>query len=299
MTQDLKPFSGFFSMIQAFLISSILLSIACVLIGCGGSAELRYVKDLCSTESVVGYRKGIEANLGARKKQLDSLKVSIGFEKYKTLSQKLEGYNAAWENLNKDTERACRDWAICQYRNRATSSSDVCNEARDRMEERQEAARKFLIEIQKLEFDSKNPNSKSAQSQSTIDSQNANYLPNDSTNQRLNSIPASGETENVDHKNGNPRKNSDKDMDVVTLTITTEDYEAGAVITVKSDGSVILMASTTPEKVVRLTVPRKFLGKQIDIEVGGVGHYPKTKSIVLARDTIVSFGGLELNFDPE
>lgn len=82
---------------------------------------------------------------------------------------------------------------------------------------------------------------------------------------------------------------NDPESAPIILTIQTENYDPGAVITVKSGGLIILEASTTPEKILRLSVPRKFLGKNIDIVVGGVGYYPKSKSITLQRGAFVSF----------
>lgn len=111
--------------------------------------ELDYVEKLCSNQPMVGDIKGAKVQIEAQRNKLESLKLSVGIERYSRLDQELQNYSAEWESLNQSTQLSCRDWAICQHR--YSVSPVTCNEARDKMEDRQEAARKFLERMKQFE----------------------------------------------------------------------------------------------------------------------------------------------------
>lgn len=117
-------------------------------------SELDYVRELCHTDSMVGELQGSKAVLEAKRADLESVKASLEVERYKKLSQQLEGYQADWESLNRDTQLACKDWAICQYRSRQDRNQS-CTDSRRAMEERQKQARSFFerIRTHKVEKD--------------------------------------------------------------------------------------------------------------------------------------------------
>src|SRR3712207_4822930 len=74
---------------------------------------VRRSRQMCEVTPVVGYRKGIRLTLRAGRKRLESSRAELGFERYKELSQQLEGYSAGWESLYQTTFRDCVIWATC------------------------------------------------------------------------------------------------------------------------------------------------------------------------------------------
>jgi len=129
---------------------------AMMLVSCAHVREdLRYAERLCKNQPMVGIIKGAKLELEAKREELKSATVKLGVERYEKLSQELKGYTAEWESLNEATNKSCLDWALCQYR--FSTTPNACNEARDRMEERQEAARKFLERLKKLDVGVEDP----------------------------------------------------------------------------------------------------------------------------------------------
>ncbi|MBX3335695.1 MAG: hypothetical protein KF876_16310 [Nitrospira sp.] len=128
-------------------LSSALLILSVV--GCTHS-ELDYVRGLCHTNSMVGELQGSKAVLEAKREDLEGAKVSLEVERYEKLSQQLEDYQADWESLNRDTQLACKDWAICQYRSRQDGGNQNCAESRRAMEDRQKQARGFFERVRAL-----------------------------------------------------------------------------------------------------------------------------------------------------
>ncbi len=118
-------------------------------VGCTHS-ELDYVRELCHTDSMVGEFQGSKAVLEAKRADLEGAKASLEVERYRKLSQQLEDYQADWESLNRDTQLACKDWAICQYRSRQDSGNQSCTESRRAMEDRQKQARGFFERVRAL-----------------------------------------------------------------------------------------------------------------------------------------------------
>lgn len=117
--------------------------------GCTHS-ELDYVREICHTDSMVGEFRGSKAVLEAKRADLEGAKASLEVERYRKLSQQLEDYQADWESLNRDTQLACKDWAICQYRSRQDSGNQSCTESRRAMEDRQKQARGFFERVRAL-----------------------------------------------------------------------------------------------------------------------------------------------------
>ena len=171
MNQFMKLFSVSLEGKRTMLFVVIILSSALLFSACGlfksifhgkseAEKELEYAIKRCETDPMVGERKGIRAELLAKRQKLDSAKVSFSFEKYKELSQKLEGYNAAWEILNRDLEIACRDFAICDYRNSKNQLPDACKVDRDTKTERENAAREFFKTTKSYEIESSSESEK-------------------------------------------------------------------------------------------------------------------------------------------
>lgn len=118
--------------------------------------DARYAERLCKNHPMVGLIQGAKLELEAKREKTESAKVSLGVERYEKLAQELKNYSAEWESLNQSTQLACTDWALCQYRFGETQQG-ACNRERDRMEERQESARKFLERMKKLDVGVENP----------------------------------------------------------------------------------------------------------------------------------------------
>jgi hypothetical protein len=99
---------------------------------------------------MVGQLEGVKTELEAKRNSLESVKATLTAERYRKLSQQLEDYKADWETLNRDTQLACKDWAICQYRSQK-SGNPMCLEARKAMEDRQKDARNFFERIRTID----------------------------------------------------------------------------------------------------------------------------------------------------
>jgi hypothetical protein len=111
--------------------------------------ELDYAARMCSADPIVGNIKGAKAELEARRNKLEQIKVAAVGERYIKLSQELEHYTAEWEELHQSSQRACRDWALCQYRFGAVPQA--CDAARDELSQREEKARNFLLKVKSLD----------------------------------------------------------------------------------------------------------------------------------------------------
>ncbi len=118
--------------------------------------DVRNAERLCKNQPIVGFVEGAKFELEAKRQKVESAKVSLGVERYERLAQELQGYNVEWESLNSATHMACMDWALCQDRFGKTQKG-ACNQERDRMEQRQEAARAFLERMKKLDLGSEAP----------------------------------------------------------------------------------------------------------------------------------------------
>jgi len=125
---------------------------SCAMIRNKKDRELDYVKEMCSSNPIVGYMEGVRAEIEAKRKELESLGLDITTEKYRHLDQQISGYDTKWDRLNKDIELACRQWALCQYRI-DDNLSDACKEQQDRMDKAQEKAREFFKEVQHLNIE--------------------------------------------------------------------------------------------------------------------------------------------------
>ena len=133
------------------------LTLTLMFCGCaqlGGSKrnELAYVERLCSTKSIVGEISGVKIEIDAQREKLKSAKGRITMEKYRRLSQELKDYDSKWESLNQSIQLACRDWALCQYR-QTPSVVSSCQVEREAMERREDAARRFIERIETLKRD--------------------------------------------------------------------------------------------------------------------------------------------------
>ena len=80
-------------------------------------AKLRseYVAEQCNTGSMVGDKVGVQTIFYAKYKELESARALITLERYRTLSQRLEGYKVEWELTHKELERSCMAYASCRY----------------------------------------------------------------------------------------------------------------------------------------------------------------------------------------
>lgn len=140
-----------------FVLSSI--PIVFVLLPLGGCSympwhketETEYVEAQCTTKSMVGDESGVKLAINAQYEKLRSLQVSLDAGTYSRLSQKLDGYNVEWERLNSDTQLACHDWALCEFRSRPNIGK--CKEERTNMEFRQDTAREFFARLKGFSID--------------------------------------------------------------------------------------------------------------------------------------------------
>ena len=125
---------------------------ALILASCAGTQlsssrreELAYVERLCFAEPLVGDARGVTLGFDAQREKLKSIKGRIDVEKHRRLSQELKDYNAQWELLNQATQLACRDWALCRYR-QTVGIANGCLDEREAMERRQTSAMDFLVQ---------------------------------------------------------------------------------------------------------------------------------------------------------
>lgn len=125
---------------------------ALILASCAGTQlsssrreELAYVERLCFAEPLVGDVRGMALGFDAQREKLKSIKGRVDAEKYRRLSQELKDYSAQWESVNQATQLACRDWALCQYR-QIVGIANGCQDEREVMERRQKSAMDFLVQ---------------------------------------------------------------------------------------------------------------------------------------------------------
>ena len=129
-----------------------LVSYGCAQLAGSKRNELAYVERLCSTKSIVGEISGVKIEIDAQREKLKSAKGRITAEKYRRLSQELKDYDSKWESLNQSIQLACRDWALCQYR-QTPSVVSSCQAEREAMERREDSAKQFIERIEALRRD--------------------------------------------------------------------------------------------------------------------------------------------------
>ncbi len=130
----------------------VLMSCGCAQLAGSKRNELAYAERLCSTKSIVGEISGVKLEIDAQREKLKSAKGRVTAEKYRRLSQELKDYDSKWELLNQSTQLACREWALCQYRQTPSGVSN-CQAEREAMERREDTARQFIERIETLKRD--------------------------------------------------------------------------------------------------------------------------------------------------
>ncbi|MEH6630180.1 MAG: hypothetical protein V7776_05115 [Halopseudomonas aestusnigri] len=111
--------------------------------------ELEYIKSYCEPTdgSLVGAETGIQIALDAKREDLDSVKADLTLKKYKKLSATLAGYTAEAQQIATTANIACKNAAICLYRN---EDQKVCNSESDRYDRRMADISVLMTEIKKI-----------------------------------------------------------------------------------------------------------------------------------------------------
>ncbi len=146
---DVLTGSSHVARMRAACLTLVLISCGCAQLAGSKRNELAYVERLCSTKSVVGEISGVKLEIDAQREKLQSAKGRIAAEKYRRLSQELKDYDSKWELLNQSIQLACREWALCQYR-QTSSAVSSCQTEREAMERREDSARRFIERIETL-----------------------------------------------------------------------------------------------------------------------------------------------------
>jgi hypothetical protein len=136
----------------AVCLALVSISFGCAQLASSKRNELAYAERLCATKSIVGEISGVKLEIDAQREKLKSAKGRITAEKYRRLSQELKDYDSKWESLNQSIQLACREWALCQYR-QTPSVVASCRVEREAMERREDSARRFIERIEALKRD--------------------------------------------------------------------------------------------------------------------------------------------------
>jgi hypothetical protein len=109
-------------------------------------SEMRYVSDLCEAHPLVGLTDEIHYALSMRYAKLRSWGLNASKGRAMLLQQELNGYSTDWQHLHQSMITACRDFAICRYRETSPEASR-CDELRDRLDRITAAGREFLVQV--------------------------------------------------------------------------------------------------------------------------------------------------------
>jgi len=116
------------------------------------SAELRkeIADSRCDTAPMVGHESGFEVLLNAKKTELSELKLTLGANKYRKLSQELNGYSVEWEIINKQIMQACIREARCY--NRYDERYSMCKKQTEMYEDAIEKAHEFILRFKQMDL---------------------------------------------------------------------------------------------------------------------------------------------------
>ena len=100
---------------------------------------------------MVGEKFGVQAIIYAKYKELESASARLTIERYRVLSQKLEGYKVEWELTHKELERSCKFYASCSYS--YYDSAKACESVRTDYTSTRDRMLTFVRNLNSLEID--------------------------------------------------------------------------------------------------------------------------------------------------
>ena len=118
------------------------------LVSLWGCASTPSPNEMCSSDPLPGEVKGVKVQIEAKRAEFSQIMGSLQTESYKRLSQDLAGYDVQWQSLHDATRPACFDWAICRTRSKEVTG---CEAEKKYMEEVRELARRFTIDLKRID----------------------------------------------------------------------------------------------------------------------------------------------------
>lgn len=75
----------------------------------------KFVEQQCQGSSMVGENSGVNLIFSAKYDELKSASANLSVQRYRELSQKLEGYRVEWELTHQELNRTCKTYASCRF----------------------------------------------------------------------------------------------------------------------------------------------------------------------------------------